>query len=89
VGVLGPGPLERLREPDGGQFDGGLESGELLAWFGVKGPISQRAEVFLRANRVDTVYTYGARHLGTPDLLTAARREAIVADRDRFLAWED
>jgi hypothetical protein len=72
-----------------GQFDGGLESGELLAWFGVKGSVSQRAEVFLRANAVDSAYTYGARHLGTPDLLTAARREAIVAARDRYLVWED
>ena len=71
-----------------GQGDG-LETGELLAWFGVKGSISQRADVFLRANDVPTLDTYGARHLGTPDLLTAARRERIVAERDHRLTMED
>jgi hypothetical protein len=67
----------------------GVESGEFLAWFGVKGSISQRAEVFLRANGVNPAHAYGARQLGAPDLLTAARREDIAADRDRYLSWED
>jgi hypothetical protein len=67
----------------------GLESQELLAWFGVNGSISQRAEVLLRANGVNPAHAYGARHLGAPDLLVAARREDIVASRDRFLAMVD
>jgi len=68
---------------------GTLESGLLMEWFGVKGSISQRAEVFLRANGVDPVHQYGGVHLGAPDLLTAGRREEIVELRDRYLSWNE
>ena len=48
----------------------GLTSQELLAWFGLKGRVSHRAEPLLRANRVDPHRLYGSVALGAPDLLT-------------------
>ncbi len=69
--------------------DAALETQELLAWFGVKGSISQRAEVFLWANGVNPHYSYGAMELGSPGLLTADTRREIVAARDRYLSWDD
>lgn len=68
---------------------GRIESGQLMDWFGVQGSISQRAEVFLRANGVDPRDQYGGKYLGAPDLLTARRREEIVELRDRYLSWDD
>ncbi|MGH3478214.1 MAG: hypothetical protein ACRDQD_15420 [Nocardioidaceae bacterium] len=67
----------------------GLESQELLAWFGVKGSISQRAEVFLKAVGVDPYHQYGEMALGSPDYLVSARRAAIIHDRERYLAMEE
>ena len=46
-----PGRSARANESTGP--DAALETQELLAWFGVKGSISQRAEVFLWANGVN------------------------------------
>lgn len=62
----------------------GLAVKELLAWFGVKGSVSQRAQPFLHAIGATDGGAY-AMDLGTPDLLTATRRTAIVAERDRWL----
>ena len=67
----------------------GLESQELLAWFGVKGSISQRAEVFLKAVGVDPYHQYGDMALGSPDYLVSSRRAAIIESRDRYLAMEE
>lgn len=68
---------------------GRLESQELTGWFGVKGSVSQRAEVFLRANGVNPHEQIALMDLGTPDLLTSARRAGIVELRDRYLAMEE
>jgi hypothetical protein len=62
-----------------------LEVQELLAWFGVNGSVSQRAEPFLRANGVDPSRLYGEMDLGAPDLLTSERREALITSRDYWL----
>jgi hypothetical protein len=63
-----------------------LTSQELLAWFGVKGSMSQRAESLLRANGVDPHQLYGSMDLRAPDLLTSQRRAGIISARDRWLA---
>jgi hypothetical protein len=68
---------------------GNIESGQLMEWFGAKGSVSQRAEVFLRANGVDPSHQYGGLHLGAPDLLTAGRRAEIGELRDRYLSWDE
>ena len=62
-----------------------MESQELIGWFGLKGPVSQRAEVFLKAIGVDPYSQYGDLALGSPDYLVSARRSAIVEMRDRYL----
>ena len=64
----------------------GLSVQELLAWFGVKGSVAQRAEPLLRANGVDPHRLFGTMELGAPDLLTSERRREIIAQRDRWLA---
>ncbi len=58
---------------------------ELLAWFGVKGSVSQRAEPYLRANGVEPHLLLGTMDLGAPELLTSGRRSEIIAQRDRWL----
>ncbi len=68
-----------------GAYGSGLTVQDLLAWFGVKGSVSQRAEPFLRANGVDPHRLFGSMDLGAPDLLTSRRRADIVASRDRWL----
>ena len=62
-----------------------LSVGELLAWFGVRGSVSQRAEPLLRANGVDPHDMYGSMDLGTVDLLTSERRADMIRVRDRWL----
>lgn len=57
---------------------------ELLAFFGVKGSVSQRAEPMLRAIGIGQPSAYEMA-LGTPDLLTAKRRAVLVAARDQYL----
>jgi hypothetical protein len=69
-----------------GAYWSGLSVQELLAWFGVRGSVSQRAEPLLRANGVDPHRIYGTMELGAPDLLTSKRRAEIIAQRDRWLA---
>lgn len=64
-----------------------LVSQELVAWFGVKGSVSQRAEVFLKAIGVNP-YQFGSMDLESPDYLVAGRRERIIELRDRYLALD-
>lgn len=66
-----------------------LESQQLLGWFGVKGSVSQRAEVFLRAVGVDPYHQYGQMDLGAVDLLVRRRRAQIIEVRDIYLESED
>lgn len=66
-----------------GAYWSGLTVHDLLAWFGVKGSMSQRAEPLLRANGVDPHSLFGSMDLGAPDLLTSTRRRQIIAQRDR------
>jgi len=68
-----------------GAYSSDLTVQRLLAWFGVKGSVSQRAEPLLRANGVDPHRLYGAMDLGAPDLLTSKRRADIIASRDTWL----
>ena len=68
-----------------GTRSSGLTVQELLAAFGVKGSVSQRAEPLLRANGIDPHRLYGATDLGAPDLLTGGCRAAIIQQRDRYL----
>ncbi len=68
-----------------GMYRGTLQVQELLAWFGVHGSISQRAEVFLKAIGVNPDDQYGEMDLGAPDLLVAERRARIIESRDRYL----
>jgi hypothetical protein len=68
---------------------GGIEARRLEDWFGVKGSVSDRAQAFLAANGVDRHDRWGAEHLGTPDLLTGARRSKLAELRDRYLSWQE
>lgn len=69
-----------------GAYWSGLSVQDLLAWFGVKGSVTQRAEPFLRANGIDPHRLYGSMDLETPDLLTSKRRGGIIESRNR---WAD
>lgn len=58
---------------------------ELLESFGVTGSVSRRAEPMLRANAVEPHGVYGMMHLGSAELLTAARRVDLIELRDYWL----
>jgi hypothetical protein len=64
-------------------YHGGLSAKQLLAWFGLSGSVSQRAETMLRAVGVPRRDDIGVR-LGTPRYLVAAARENIIERRDRY-----
>jgi len=64
---------------------GPLTAQALIAWFGLKGSVAQRAEPLLRANGVNPHQMYEGMRLGTPDLLVARRRAALIAARDELL----
>lgn len=68
-----------------GAHDAALSVQDLLAWFGVKGSVSQRAEPFLRANGVDPHQLDAVMQMGIPDLLTGERRADIIESRDFWL----
>jgi hypothetical protein len=68
-----------------GVYSSGLTTKELLAWFGLNGSVSQRAEPYLRANGVDPHRLYGSMDLGAVDLLTSKRRAALIQSRDRYM----
>jgi hypothetical protein len=74
----------RANDTVGGYWSG-LTTKELLAWFGLNGSVSQRAEPYLRANGVDPHRLYGSMDLGAADLLTSRRRASIIQSRDRYL----
>lgn len=64
---------------------GGFAAKDLLAHFGVKGSVSQRAEVMLRAAGIDD-QQFGAMRLGTPALLTSDMRRHLIEMRDKYQA---
>ncbi len=60
---------------------------DLVGHFGIgQGSVSQRSEPLLRAIGVDPHEQYGSMNLGSPDYLTSARRERILALRDHYRA---
>ncbi|WP_425571600.1 DUF6398 domain-containing protein [Nocardioides aquiterrae] len=67
-----------------GGHGAGMTVQDLLAYFGVSGSVSQRAEPLLRANGVDPYHQFGSMDLGAPDLLVSQRRSEIIASRDRW-----
>ncbi len=69
-----------------GAYSSDLTVQQLLAWFGVKGSVSQRAAPLLRANGVDPHRLFGTMDLGAPDLLTSKRRAKVIASRDAWLS---
>lgn len=62
----------------------GLYVKDLMAYFGLTGTVSQRAEVLLRAVGAD--WRYGGHDLGDPELLVAARRAELVDIREYYRA---
>ncbi len=66
-------------------YTGGLSAKDLLAHFGVKGSVSQRAEVMLRAAGIDDKQ-FEVMRLGTPALLTSATRRHLIERRDKYQA---
>lgn len=65
-------------------WTGTLSVKDLVAWFGLTGTVSQRAEPLLKAIGVNPHNFWEG--LGSSDLLVARRRAEIIADRDR---WTD
>jgi len=61
---------------------GGVPAKELMAWFGLTGSPSQRANSLLQAWDIDPYRLFGEMELGHPEWLTAKRRAAIIARRD-------
>ena len=62
---------------------GGLQTQELMGWFGLKSPPVARANSIRRALGLDRLTWPGA--LGSARYLTAARRTALVTSRDQEL----
>lgn len=62
---------------------GGMTATELLAFFGLKGGISQRANTMMKAAGID--HRYGDVGLGSPDYLVSSRRAQVIERRDRWL----
>jgi hypothetical protein len=68
-------------------FSGEMLVKDLMGHFGMgQGSASQRNEPLLRAIGVDPHDQYGSMNLGSPDYLTSARRQRILALRDRYRA---
>lgn len=63
----------------------GLLVKDLMASFGLKGSVSQRARTMLRAGGFDPDQ-YGGMALGAPDYLVSSRRQRMIALRDRYRA---
>ena len=57
---------------------------DLLAWFGLTGSVSSRAEGLLRAVAIEPWQLSSHASLGTDRYLTSARRRAIVARLERL-----
>lgn len=67
-----------------GSYRGTLSVTELMAFFGVKGSVSQRAEPLLKANGADARGFSYQPDLGTPDLLVSSTRAELIDRRDRI-----
>ena len=67
-------------------YAGAMASQDLLAYFGVKGSVSQRTEAMQRAIGVNPYRQYGSMDLGTSAYLVSARRAGIVEMRDHYVA---
>jgi hypothetical protein len=63
----------------------GLQVQELLAYFGLTGSVSQRAQTMLKAAGFEWDQEPGQMDLATPELLVSDRREQIMELRDRYL----
>lgn len=59
---------------------------DLLAWFGVSGSVSSRANPYLKAIGINPAEQYGAISLRSPDFLVAKFRVAMISARDRWAA---
>jgi hypothetical protein len=70
-GLVGPSPAP-------------LGAGETQAWFGLSSSPSQRARTMLSVLVGDGRQPDGRVVLGSPDLLTSARRAALMRERDRL-----
>lgn len=70
---------------DFGRVDPNAPVRELLAHFGVKGSVTERAQQMLSA--VGVRRWSGPIHLGTPELLTSRARAQIVRARERPMWW--
>jgi hypothetical protein len=66
-----------------------IETRQLLEWFGVKGSVSQRAEVFLRAIGANPAEGYPDVVLGSPDYLVSETRRDMIDERDRYLSLSE
>ena len=64
---------------------GGLQTQELMGWFGLKSPPVARADSIRRALGLDRLTWPGA--LGSARYLTAARRMALITSRDQDLGF--
>ena len=62
-----------------------MTSRQMLEWFGLKGSVSQRAQVFLGAVGAQRSQT-GELALGSPDFLVSRRRAQLIARRDQLLS---
>lgn len=68
-----------------GSWSGGLQVQELTAHFGLRGSVSQRAKVILRAAGLRSDQ-YGEMVLGSPELLVSSCREQILKSLERWQA---
>jgi hypothetical protein len=71
-----------------GVWSAGLTTKDLLAHFGLSGPVSDRAGTLMRAAGVPTGHVPSSPELGDPQLLTSTRRRSLIQSRDRALAAE-
>jgi hypothetical protein len=67
-------------------YRGALATQDLLAMFGVKGSVSQRAEPMQFAIGINPHRQYGTMKLGTARYLTSARRGDLIRLRDHYEA---
>jgi len=71
-------------------FSGKIRVKDLMSHFGIgQGSVSARSGTLLRAIGVDPLDQYRELNLGSPDYLTSARREELLARRDHYRAMAD
>lgn len=66
-----------------GAWGAGLEVQDLMAYFGVKGSVSQRAQTMLKACGIDP-YQYGGMDLDSPRYLVSEARATLIARRNQY-----